>query len=110
MKTVKPFFLAAENIKAQKAAKLLKRKYTNYALEHSNVIVVLGGDGSILSLINNKEYLKKKIYGMNRGTIGFLLNNYDEKNLPERIKSAIEFKLNPVSMNVTDISNKKYNA
>ena len=109
MKTVKPFFLAAENIKAQKAAKLLKRKYTNYALEHSNVIVVLGGDGSILSLINNKEYLKK-IYGMNRGTIGFLLNNYDEKNLTERIKSAIEFKLNPVSMNVTDISNKKYNA
>ena len=110
MKTVKPFFLAAENIKAQKAAKLLKRKYTNFALEHSNVIVVLGGDGSILSLINNKEYLKKKIYGMNRGTIGFLLNNYDEKNLTERIKSAIEFKLNPVSMNVTDISNKKYNA
>ena len=106
----KTFFLAAENIKAQKAAKLLKRKYTNFALEHSNVIVVLGGDGSILSLINNKEYLKKKIYGMNRGTIGFLLNNYDEKNLTERIKSAIEFKLNPVSMNVTDISNKKYNA
>ena len=47
---------------------------------------------------------------MNRGTIGFLLNNYNEKNLPERIMSSKEFKLNPVSMTVTDINNKKYKA
>ena len=110
MRTVKPFFLAAENTKAQKAIKLLKKKYTKFELKDSNVIVVLGGDGSILSLINNNEYLKKKIYGMNRGTIGFLLNNYKEKNLVERIKLSEEFKLNPVSMTVTDIKNKKYKA
>ena len=47
---------------------------------------------------------------MNRGTIGFLLNNYNEKNLIERIMFSKEFKLNPVSMTVTDIYNKKYNA
>ena len=110
MSVVKPFFLAAQNIKAQKALKLLKNKYANYELSKSNVIVVLGGDGSILSLINNREYLKKKIYGMNRGTIGFLLNNYEEKNLLERIKFSKEFKLNPVSMTVIDINNKKYKA
>ena len=110
MIAIKPFFLAAQNIKAQKALKLLENKYSKYELKNANVIVVLGGDGSILSLINNKEYLKKKIYGMNRGTIGFLLNNYEEKNLLERIKSSKEFKLNPVSMTVTDISNKKYKA
>ena len=110
MKIVKPFFFAAQNNKAQKALSLLKKKYTNYDLKKSNVIVVLGGDGSILSLINNKEYLKKKIYGMNRGTIGFLLNNYNEKGLLERIKSSKEFKLNPVSMTVTDTINKKYKA
>ena len=110
MKTVKPFFLAAENTKAQKAIKLLKKKYNKFELKDSNVIVVLGGDGSILSLINNNEYLKKKIYGMNRGTIGFLLNNYKEKNLVERIKLSEEFKLNPVSMTVIDIKNKKYKA
>ena len=110
MSVVKPFFLAAQNIKAQKALKLLKNKYANYELSESNVIVVLGGDGSILSLINNSEYLKKKIYGMNRGTIGFLLNNYEEKNLLERIKFSKEFKLNPVSMTVIDINNKKYKA
>ena len=110
MKIVKPFFLAANNNKAQNAIRLLQKKYDTYELKNSNVIVVLGGDGSILSLINNKEYLKKKIYGMNRGTIGFLLNNFSEKNLLNRIKSSIEFKLNPVSMQVTDIYNKKYKA
>ena len=47
---------------------------------------------------------------MNRGTVGFLLNNYNENNLLERIKTSKEFKLNPVSMNVTDIHNKKYKA
>ena len=82
MRVVKPFFLAAENVKAQKAVKYLKSKYASFKLEQANVIVVLGGDGSILSLINNKESLNKKIYGMNRGTIGFLLNHYTEKNLP----------------------------
>ena len=47
---------------------------------------------------------------MNRGTIGFLLNHYNEKNLPERIMCSREFKLNPVSMTVTDINNRKYKA
>ena len=59
MKIVKPF-LAANNNKAQNAIRLLQNKYDTYELKNSNVIVVLGGDGSILSLINNKEYLKKK--------------------------------------------------
>ena len=55
MRLVKPFFLAAQNIKAQKALKLLENKYSKYKLKNANVIVVLGGDGSILSLINNKD-------------------------------------------------------
>ena len=110
MKLIKPFFFAAENNKAQKALTILKKKYSSYTLKNSNVIVVLGGDGSILSLINNKEYYKKKIYGMNRGTVGFLLNNFNENNLLERIKSSKEFKLNPVSMTVVDVNNNKHEA
>ena len=45
---------------------------------------------------------------MNRGTVGFLLNNFNENNLLERIKSSKEFKLNPVSMTVIDVNNKKH--
>ncbi len=110
MKKIKPFFLAAKSKKAEHTLKLLSQKYNNYNLKESNIVVVLGGDGTILSLINDEVYLEKKIFGMNRGTIGFLMNNYQIDNLIHRISTSKETKLNPVQMKVTDINNKTYNA
>ena len=110
MKKIKPFFLAAKSKKAQHTLKVLSQKYNNYDLKVANIVVVLGGDGTILSLINDKVYLKKKIFGMNRGTIGFLMNNYQPDNLIHRISISKETRLNPVQMKVTDINNKTYNA
>ena len=110
MKKIKPFFLAAKSKKAQHTLKVLSQKYNNYALKEANIVVVLGGDGTILSLINDEVYLKKKIFGMNRGTIGFLMNNYQPDNLIHRISISKETRLNPVQMKVIDINNKTYNA
>ena len=110
MKKIKPFFLAAKSKKAQHTLKVLSQKYNNYNLKEANIVVVLGGDGTILSLINDEVYLKKKIFGMNRGTIGFLMNNYQPDNLIHRISISKETRLNPVQMKVTDINNKTYNA
>ncbi len=110
MKVVKPHFLAANSKKASDTLKLLKNKYNSFSLKEANVVVVLGGDGTMLSLINNQKYLKKRIYGMNRGTIGFLMNNYNSRELMERIISSKETCLNSVQMKVTDISNKIYQA
>ncbi len=110
MKNVKPFFLAANSKKANDALKLLKKKYTNFTLENSNVLIVLGGDGTMLSLINYSHYLKKKIYGMNRGTIGFLMNSFQPNDLIERIRTSKETKLNPIHMKVIDINNKSFTA
>ena len=110
MKKIKPFFLAAKSKKAQHTLKVLSQKYNNYALKEANTVVVLGGDGTILSLINDEVYLKKKIFGMNRGTIGFLMNNYQPDDLIHRISISKETKLNPVQMKVIDINNKTYNA
>ena len=110
MKKIKPFFLAAKSKKAQHTLKVLSQKYNNYALKEANTVVVLGGDGTILSLINDEAYFKKKIFGMNRGTIGFLMNNYQPDNLIHRISISKETRLNPVQMKVTDINNKTYNA
>lgn len=107
---LKPYFHAANTKKAQLALNKLKKKYKHYTLEKSNIVIVLGGDGTILSMINNELYCKKKIYGMNRGTVGFLLNSYSENNILERIKCSKVYNLNPVSMNVTDIHKKKYTA
>ncbi len=110
MKIVKPFFLAAKSKKAQSTLKLLSLKYNHFSLKEANVVVVLGGDGTILSLIHDTIYLKKKIFGMNRGTIGFLMNNYKPEDLMKRIIVSKETKLNPVQMKVIDINNKVHNA
>ena len=108
MRNIKPFFLSSKKIKAKKALKILKKKYKHYPLEDANVVIVLGGDGTILSLINDKNFIKKSIFGMNRGTVGFLMNNYEAENLLDRIKSSKVTKLNPVYMKVTDILNKTH--
>ena len=108
MKNIKPFFLSSKKIKAKKALQILQKKYKHYSLEEANVVIVLGGDGTILSLINNNNFIKKSIFGMNRGTIGFLMNNYEAVNLLDRIKSSKVTKLNPVYMKVTDIHNKTH--
>ena len=108
MKNIKPFFLSSKKIKAKKALKILQKKYKYYSLEEANVVIVLGGDGTILPLVNNRSFIKKNIFGMNRGTVGFLMNNYEAENLLDRIKSSKVTKLNPVYMKVTDILNKTH--
>ena len=108
MKNIKPFFLSSKKIKAKKALKILQKKYKHYSLEEANVVIVLGGDGTILPLVNDKSYIKKNIFGMNRGTVGFLMNNYEAENLLDRIKSSKVTKLNPVYMKVTDVLNKTH--
>jgi NAD+ kinase len=108
MKNIKPFFLSSKKIKAKKALKILQKKYKHYSLEEANVVIVLGGDGTILPLVNDKSFIKKNIFGMNRGTVGFLMNNYESVNLLDRIKSSKVTKLNPVYMKVTDINNKTH--
>ena len=108
MKNIKPFFLSSKKIKAKKALKILQKKYKHYSLEEANVVIVLGGDGTILPLVNDKSFIKKNIFGMNRGTVGFLMNNYEAENLLDRIKSSKVTKLNPVYMKVTDILNKTH--
>ena len=106
MKSIKPVFLSSNKIKAKKALKILQKKYKHYSLEEANLVIVLGGDGTILPLVNDKSFIKKNIFGMNRGTVGFLMNNYEAENLLDRIKSSKVTKLNPVYMKVTDIFNK----
>ena len=62
----------------------------------ADVIVALGGDGFLLSTLRQNSGLP--VYGMNRGTVGFLMNDYDEDDLPQRIGAAEETVINPLSM------------
>lgn len=75
------------------------RKYGQVSIEDSEVVVVIGGDGYLLETIHEMHSLniKKPIYGMNNGTVGFLLNGLTEKNdLVERISSSKTITLNPI--------------
>ena len=66
--------------------------------EEADVIVALGGDGFMLQTLHNTQDLSTPVYGMNRGTVGFLMNAYDEKGLIKRLENSVEEKLNPLRM------------
>ncbi len=68
------------------------------APEDADVIVALGGDGFMLETLNDVRPLDKPVYGMNRGTVGFLMNEYSTDDLPEKLASAEEAVINPLRM------------
>jgi len=89
MKFNKIAFIASDAKDAQNALKELSKKYKNIKVEDAEVIVALGGDGLLLHVIETYGINNIPIYGMNRGTIGFLMNLYSKENLLERINNAI---------------------
>ena len=65
------------------------------------MIVALGGDGLMLSTLHATEGAGDPVYGMNRGTVGFLMNAYAEDRLVERLAAAEEAVINPLRMRAT---------
>ena len=91
-------FTASRAPVAQTARAALIGRYGDVALENADIIVALGGDGFMLQTLHDTQELSAPVYGMNRGTIGFLMNAYSESDLPERLKDAEEAMINPLSM------------
>ena len=91
-------FRASEADVAQAALKQLAARYGQSSPEKADVIVALGGDGFMLQTLNDARPLNKPVYGMNRGTVGFLMNEYSEDNLPERLAEAEEAVINPLHL------------
>ncbi len=86
---------------AEEAASVLAARYGDVALEEAEVIVALGGDGFMLQTLHDTQHLPAPVYGMNRGTIGFLMNEYREDGLLERLAEAEEAVINPLAMTAT---------
>ena len=92
--------------KSRKAFEVLNKKY-NFKeinlqeIEKYDVIITLGGDGEMLRALHATKNLDIPIYGINRGSIGFLLNKYNVTNLIDRIKESQNVKLYPLKMIVT---------
>jgi NAD+ kinase len=91
-------FLASDVALAQEARARLAARYGNVAPGEADVIVALGGDGFMLSTLHATQAIPAPVYGMNRGTVGFLMNAYHEEDLIERLEAAEEELINPLHM------------
>ena len=86
---------------AEEAKAALVARYGNTPEEEAEVIVALGGDGFMLETLHGTMHLDAPVYGMNCGTIGFLMNEYSLDGLPERVAAAEEEVINPLAMHAT---------
>ena len=96
-------FSASKRPEAQEALKVLTKKYGQYDEDKADVIVALGGDGAMLDAMRRRFDDHKPVYGMNRGTVGFLMNEYHEDDLLDRIDRAERATVAPLRMTATDI-------
>lgn len=91
-------FLAAPTEAAQSARARLAARYGDVPPEEAEVIVALGGDGAMLETQHRFLGHNLPVYGMNRGSVGFLMNEYREEGLPERLAAAQAAQLHPLRM------------
>jgi len=98
MKLQKPFFLASNNADAQKKKESLEKKFGNNSVDNADVIVVLGGDGFMLEAIKNQMENNLPLFGLNYGSVGFLMNAVNDEDLIQRLNSSQSIKIAPLSM------------
>ncbi|HXV23584.1 MAG TPA: NAD kinase [Alphaproteobacteria bacterium] len=103
-------FVAADTDEARAAAARLKERYSTVPPEEADVIVALGGDGFMLETLHRYLTQDAPIFGMNCGTVGFLMNGYEEERLPERLQGAEEVILFPLVMSARTIQDKLHEA
>ncbi len=94
--------VAAETPEAQQARRRLVKRYGDATPETADVIVALGGDGLMLATLQRFMNSGKPIYGMHRGTVGFLMNEFAEKGLLKRIAAARVTVIHPLLMLARD--------
>jgi len=91
-------FVASDMPTAQSARAVLVTRFGDVPETEADVIVALGGDGFMLHTLHRTQALDTPVYGMNRGTVGFLMNAYGESDLPDRLRAAEEEVINPLMM------------
>jgi len=95
-------FVASPIPEAQAAREALGRRYGEVAPEEADIIVALGGDGLMLQTLHRYMRSGKPIYGMHRGTVGFLMNDYSDADLKERLAQSQVTIIHPLLMRARD--------
>tara|TARA_B100001559_G_scaffold251633_1_gene215248 strand:- start:837 stop:1607 length:771 start_codon:yes stop_codon:yes gene_type:complete len=102
---IKPHIVYDKNNLSLKIKKSLERKINSYSLSKSNLIIVIGGDGFMLSTL--KKYLnqKKPFYGINSGNYGFLMNKFPKKFSIHNLSKCRSVSISPLEMTVKTKTN-----
>jgi NAD+ kinase len=95
-------FVASTGADAQSGLAQLTQMYGQVSPEKADVIVALGGDGLMLQTLHQHMRTGIPIYGMHRGTVGFLMNEYNIRDLPDRIAAARRTLIHPLLMRAID--------
>ena len=103
-------FLNSGTPEAVEAAEMLQDRYDHVAPEKADIIVALGGDGLMLQSLHRFMDRDVPIYGMNLGSVGFLMNEFNENGLIERLEKAEQSCIHPLHMRATDTSNEVHEA
>ena len=107
-------FCCADTEEARRARTRLVHRYGNVTLEDADIVVALGGDGFLLETLHRALRRDGKnpppVYGMNRGSVGFLLNVFKEEDLPERLATAQRVTLHPLRMLATRTNGERVEA
>ena len=102
--------LASDGEAARAAEELLRRRYSWANADDAQSLVALGGDGFMLQTLHGmlEAGVAKPVFGMNRGTVGFLMNEWRLDRLPERIAAAKAIRVAPLEMKATTVAGDLY--
>lgn len=103
-------FLGSRAPDAELAARRLARFYGEHDPDKADVIVALGGDGFMLQTLHRFMGTEKPIFGMHRGSIGFLMNEFREDGIVERIMAAERSVVHPIDMRATNAAGVEFSA
>lgn len=107
---MKIHFFASSAPKAQEAFKALSKEHGQTPADQSDVTVVLGGDGTMLEALHTPELANKPFYGMNFGSVGFLMNPFRADNLAGRLEKSGSVVIHPLKMKAVDTKGKVHEA
>lgn len=103
-------FVASKHTDAQAALEAMAAHYPTVPMEDADIVIPLGGDGLMLECLHQVIDGQQKIFGMNFGSIGFLMNDFRVRDLYDRLENAICTDIHPLTMTAVDVNGKTYDA
>ncbi|MEM0944085.1 MAG: NAD kinase [Pseudomonadota bacterium] len=110
MADLKLSILSSGSPRADEGRDALRARFGHVAPDEADVIVALGGDGFMLHTLHSTMDLEAPVYGMNKGSVGFLMNDYHECDLPEKLAEARKVTIHPLRMVAVDAMERRTEA